>query len=56
MEIVISYKFKLDEEVVTFFNDKGVITMLGFDDGGIQYYVKTAKDSQWYKEKHLFKK
>ena len=49
----VSYRFNVDDRVVTPFGDTGIITMLGFDDGGNQYYVKTKLDSQWYKERDL---
>ena len=47
----VEFKFDIDDEVVTKFGDPGVVVMLGYDDGGIQYCVKTDKGSEWYKEK-----
>lgn len=35
--------------------DQGLISMLAFDDGGNCYFVKTAKDSNWFKEAQLIK-
>lgn len=49
----VTFKFDLDQAVKTPFGDDGIVTMLGRDDGGNCYYVKTAKFSQWYKEKEL---
>lgn len=49
----VNFKFKIDQRVITSFDEKGIVTMLGFDDGGQQYYVKTKPDSQWFKEKEL---
>lgn len=50
----IDYKFELDQRVVTPFGDSGIVTSLGFDDGGNTYYVKTrAAESNWFKEKEL---
>ena len=49
----VSYKFSVDDRVITPFGDTGIVTMLGFNDGGNQYHVKTKLDSQWYKEKEL---
>ncbi len=46
----ISYKFSVDDRVTTPFGDTGIITMLGFDDGGNQYHVKTKLSSKWFKE------
>jgi len=49
----INFEYELDQKVITPFNEEGIITMCGFDDGGNQYYVKTKSQSQWYKEKEL---
>ena len=50
-ERTVEFKFDIDDEVVTKFGDEGVVTMLGFDEAGIQYCVKTNKGNEWYKEK-----
>ncbi len=52
----IEFKYELDEKVITPFGDLGIIGMLGFDDGGPQYYVKTSVASNWFKESQLTKK
>lgn len=52
----VKYAFDIDQEVKTPFGDTGIITMLGHDDGGNKYAVKTATDTQWYKEKQLVAK
>lgn len=49
----VDFKFILDQRVFTTFNEEGIVVMLGVDDGGKQYHVKTKLDSQWYKEKEL---
>jgi len=49
----LEFKFDIDQKVKTPFGDEGLVTMLGHDDGGNCYHVKTAKDGQWYKEKQL---
>jgi len=49
----VSYKFSIDDRVKTPFGNPGIVTMLGLDDGGNKYYVKTELDSQWYKERDL---
>lgn len=49
----VEYVYKIDQKVKTPFGDVGIVSMLGFDDGGNQYFVKTATDGQWYKEKQL---
>ncbi len=49
----IDFKFDIDQKVKTPFGDEGIITMLGYDDGGKQYYVKTAQNDQWFKENQL---
>ena len=47
------FKHGLDQSVTTIFGEKGIITMLGFDEGGIQYFVKTKSNSQWFKEQEV---
>lgn len=49
----VEFKFDVDQEVVTAFESKGIVSLLGYDDGGNQYYVKTQKGSTWFKEKQL---
>ena len=49
----VEFKFTIDQRVTTPFDDEGIIVMLGFDDGGKCYFVKSAKDSKWFKEKEL---
>ena len=49
----IEYKFNIDDKVITTFGGDGIITMLGYDNGGNQYYVKTAIGSDWHKEAEL---
>lgn len=49
----VDYKFTLDQRVITPFNEMGIISMLGFDEAGNQYYVKGKSESNWFKEKDL---
>lgn len=49
----VTFKFCLDQMVLTPFDNKGIITMLGVDDGGNQYYVKSEASSSWFKESQL---
>lgn len=49
----LEFKFELNQSVTTIFDEKGIVTMLGFDEGGNQYYVKTKSYSQWFKENEL---
>ena len=51
----VQYEYDLDQKVKTPFGEEGLISMLAFDDGGNCYYVKTAKDSNWFKEGQLSK-
>lgn len=37
----VEFKYELEQRITTPFGKDGIITMLGFDDGGIQYFVKT---------------
>lgn len=52
-ERTVVFKFDLDERVATPFGGKGIISMLAVDDGGNIYYVKTDKNSDWFKESQL---
>jgi hypothetical protein len=49
----VEYKYDIDQKVKTPFGEEGIVSMLGFDEAGNQYHVKTANDSQWFKEKQL---
>jgi len=49
----VEFEFGIDETVETPFGDRGIVTMLAVDDSGKVYYVKTANNSQWFKEKEL---
>ena len=55
----VNFKYEMDENIIVNFGKvPGVITMLGFDDGGIQYYVVTADKgltNKWWKEKQISK-
>ncbi len=52
-EKVVEYKFGLDEMVATDLRGPGRISMLGFDDSGVVYFVKTKDGGTWFKEKFL---
>lgn len=47
------FLFVLDSRVTTPFGAKGIVKMLGYDEGGKQYYIKTEKNSGWFKETDL---
>lgn len=49
----VEFAFDLDQQVVTPFGEKGLVSLLGFDDGGQCYYVKTRESSNWFKEAQL---
>lgn len=49
----VEYKFYMDQRVTTPFGDDGIIEMLGCDDGGVKYYIRTKVDSGWFKESEL---
>ena len=49
----VTYKYNIDDVVVTSFGKEGIVRMLGYDDGGVRYYVHTADGGSWYKEKVL---
>lgn len=51
----VDFEFDIDEKVITPFEEKGIISMLGFDEGGKRYYVLTKLNSQWLKETELKK-
>jgi len=51
--MVVDYKFDLDQKIETCFGTIGVIDMLGFNESGKLYYVKTATNSDWLKEQDL---
>lgn len=49
----IDFKFDVDDDVITPFGDHGIVSMLGHDESGNLYYVKTSKGGEWFKEKQL---
>lgn len=49
----IEFKYNLDDMVTTLFGDVGIISMLGADEAGKQYYVKTKQSAGWFKETQL---
>lgn len=51
-EPLVNFAFGIDQPVKTPFGD-GIISMLCVDDGGKCYYVRTAANSQWFKEAEL---
>ena len=51
----VEYQYDMDQKVKTPFGEEGLVSMLAFDDGGNCYFVKTAKDSNWFKEAQLTK-
>lgn len=50
MMVELKFEHGIDKRVLTPFGEEGIVTMLGFDDGGKHYYVKTKLTSSWYKE------
>lgn len=49
----IKFKFKLGDRVRTLFEEEGIVEMLGVDDGGNKYFIKTRKQSSWFKEDEI---
>ena len=50
----VNFKYDIDNFVGTSIGTVGQVDMLGVDDGGIKYYVKTKDSSDWFKEGQLF--
>ena len=51
----VTFKHNLNEKIETPLGDKGMITMLGVDEGGNQYFITTPgnSDNRWWSEKQL---
>ena len=49
----VTFEFDVDQEVETPFGDIGIVSTLGFDTAGNQYYVQRDKGCQWFKEDQL---
>lgn len=50
----VSFNFILDQMVITPLDEEpGIITMLGFDESGKTYYVRTKFNDGWFKEESL---
>ena len=51
----VKFIFRMDETVITPFGEDCIVSMLGYDDGGQQYYIKTKDGANWFKEDQLRK-
>ncbi len=51
----VNYKFKLGEKVLTALGKEGSVSMLGYYDNGIWYYVEAVEFSDWFLEADLEK-
>ena len=51
--MTVKFKYGLDDHVITTFNEEGMISMLGYDEGGPTYHILTKHGGAWYKEKLL---
>ncbi len=50
----VNFKFNVGDAVINMFGTEGVVTFLGFGDGGNQYSVKVASgETAWWKESEL---
>lgn len=49
----IQFEFRLDQKVLTPFEGKGIIHMIGVDHGGNLYSVLTKHGEQWFREEEL---
>lgn len=50
----VEFKFDIDQQVKTIFDDVGVVEMAAIDDSEQKkYYVQRSEGSQWMKESQL---
>ena len=50
----VTFKFAVHEEILTPFDERGIVTWCATTDGGNQYYVELAKGkSTWFDEELL---
>lgn len=49
----VTFKFTIDQKVTTPFGEPGIISVLGVDECGITYFVKTSAGGNWFKESQL---
>lgn len=49
----VTFKFNLDQRVVSPFGDQGIVSTCGVDNSGNVYYVKTSSGGNWFKESEL---
>ena len=49
----VTFKFDLDQEVITPFGQEGFVSLQGVDFEGAVYYVKTEINNDWFKERQL---
>ena len=50
----VDFEFDIDDVVIlSLTGEKGIVSMLGVDESGPTYYVKTWKESNWWKAKFI---
>ena len=49
----VNFKFKVSDEVITPFDEMGIIDVCAVDHSGKCYYVKTKGNSDWHREEQL---
>jgi hypothetical protein len=52
-KIRIGFKFHLGDKVRLYDGTEGIVTMLGVDNSGVQYYVQTAMGGAWWSERQI---
>lgn len=53
VETKVTFAFGLGEKVQTPSGDSGIISMLGYDELGIRYFVCSSANPNWFKERAL---
>lgn len=53
MKVKVEFKFELNQRVETPFGEKGIVRMMGIDDGGKKYFVLMKNNENWFQESEL---
>lgn len=49
----VDFKFSVGQRITTPFGADGIVSTCAVDEGGKNYYVKTAAGGEWFREEQL---
>jgi len=52
-KLIVEFKFRPEEKVITPFKDEGYVVMCGYRDDRVRYYIKRRDSGCWFYENEL---